>query len=66
MQIDIGTSNPVSQKPFPIAMIHYDWVKDEIYKLLNAKVICSSHSTWPAPIIMVPKGDGGKCLVINY
>ena len=66
MQIDTGTSYPVSQKPYPIAMKHYDWIKDEINKLLSAKVICSSHSSWSAPIIVVPKDDGGKCLVIDY
>ena len=66
MSIDTGTANPVSQKPYPIAMKHYDWVKTEIDKLLVAKVICSSHSSWSAPIIVVPKGDGGKRLVIDY
>ena len=66
MSIDTGTTDPVSQKPYPIAMKHYDWVKNEIEKLLAAKVIRSSHSSWSAPIIVVPKGDGGKCLVIDY
>ena len=66
MSIDTGATNPVSQKPYPIAMKHYDWVKNEIEKLLAAKVICSSHSSWSAPIIVVPKGDGGKSLVIDY
>ena len=66
MSIDTGTTDPVSQKPYPIAMKHYDWVKNEIEKLLTAKVIHSSHSSWSAPIIVVPKGDGGKCLVIDY
>ena len=66
MFIDTGTAGPVSQKPYPIAMKHYDWVKMEIEKLLAAKVICSSHSSWSAPIIVVPMGDGGKCLVIDY
>ena len=66
MTIDTGTSDPVSQKPYPIAMKHYQWVKEEIEKLLAAKVICTSHSRWSAPIIVVPKGDGGKCLVIDY
>ena len=42
MTIDTGTSEPVSQKPYPIAMKHYQWVKDEIEKLLAAKVICTS------------------------
>ena len=60
MAIDTGTSEPVSQKPYPIAMKNYQWVKDEIEKLLMAKVICSSRSSWSVPIIVVPKGDGGK------
>ena len=66
MTIDTGTANPVSQKPYPIAMKHYEWVKDEIEKLLAARVICTSHSSWSAPIIVVPKGNGGKHLVIDY
>ena len=66
MSIDTGTTDPVSQKPYPIAMKHYDWVKTEIEKLLAAKVIRSSHSRWSAPIIVVPKGDGDKHLVIDY
>ena len=41
-------------------------MKDEIEKLLAAKVIHTSHSSWSAPIIVVPKGHGGKCLVIDY
>ena len=66
MTIDAGTSDPVSQKPYPIAMKYYQWVKEEIEKLLAAKVICTSCSSWSAPIIEVPKGNGGKCLVIDY
>ena len=66
MQIDRDSSYPVSQKPYPIAMKHYDWIKDELNKLLDVKVICSGHSSWSAPIIVVSKGDGRKCLVIDY
>ena len=66
MTIDTGDSNPISQKPYPITMKHYQWVKEEIEKLLRAKVICSSRSRWSALIIVVPKGDGGICLVIDY
>ena len=60
MTINIGDSDPVSQKPYPIVMKNYHWVKDEIEKLLTAKVIHSSRSSWSAPIIVVPKGDNGK------
>ena len=59
-------SNPVSQNPYPITMKHYQWVKEEIEKLLAAKVLHSSRSSWSAPVIVVPKGDGGKHLVIDY
>ena len=61
-----GNSDPVSQKPYHITMKHYQWLKEEIEKLLAAKVICSSRLSWSAPIIVVSKGDGGKHLVINY
>ena len=66
MSIDTGDSDPVSQKPYPIAMKHYQWVKEEINKLLEGGVIRNSHSSWSAPIIVVPKGDGGKRLIIDY
>ena len=45
MQIDTCTFEPVSQRPYPIVMKHYDWVKNEINKLLDTKVIHSSHSS---------------------
>ena len=58
MAIDTGTSDPVSQKPYHITMKNYQWVKEEIEKLLTAKVIHSSRSSWSALIIVVPKRDG--------
>ena len=39
MTIDTGTPEPVSQNPYPIAVKHYQWVKDEIIKILTAKII---------------------------
>ena len=66
LSIDTGDLDPVSQKPYPIAMKHYQWVKEEIDKLLEAGVIRNSHSSWSAPIIVVLKGDGGKRPVIDY
>ena len=66
MSIDTGDSDPISQKPYPVAMKHYQWAKEEIDKLLEAGVIRNSHSSWLAPIIVVPKGDGGKRLIIDY
>ena len=39
MAIDTGTSEPVAQEPYPLVMKHYQWVKNEINKLLMANVI---------------------------
>ena len=50
---------------FPGTMKNYQWVKDKIEKLLAPKVICSSRFSLSVLIIVVPKGDGGKWLVIN-
>ena len=66
MQIDMGDSELVLQRPYPIAMKHYDWVSSEINKPLDAQVNHSSHSSWSTTIIVVPKGDSGKFLMINY
>ena len=66
MSINTGDLDSVSQKPYLVAVKHYNWVKEEIDKLLEAGVIRNSHSSWSAPIIVVPKGDRGKCLVIDY
>ena len=66
MTIDTGTSDPVSQKPYAVTMKNYQWVQEETEKLLTAVVIHSSRSSWSVPVIVVPKGDGGKQLVINY
>ena len=31
-----------------------------------ANIIQGSQSSWSVPLIVAPKGDGGKCLVIDY
>ena len=60
MTINTGNSDPISQKPYPIAMKNYQWVKEEIEKLLTAKAIHSSRSIWSVPNIVVRKGYEGK------
>ena len=66
MTIGTGDHPPIGKKPYTLALKHYDWVKDEIDKLLEAGVIRESHSSWSAPIVVVPKGDGGKRLCVDY
>ena len=66
MSIDTGDHLPIAKKPCALALKHYDWVRDEIDKLLEAGVIRESHSSLSAPIVVVPKGDGGKRLCMDF
>ena len=34
--------------------------------MLEAGVIRESHSSWSGPIVVVPKGDGGKKLCMDF
>ena len=53
MQMNMDDSEPASQKIYPIAMKHYEWVRSAINKLLDAWVIHNNHSSWSAPVIVV-------------
>ena len=66
MSIDTGNNPPVAKRPYILALKHNDWVKAEIDKLLEAGVIRESDSSWSVPIVVVPKGDGGKRLCVDY
>ena len=37
MTLDKGNSNPVSRKPYPITMKHYQWVEEEIEKTTHSQ-----------------------------
>ena len=66
MSIDTGDHPPVAKRPYTLALKHHDWVKAEIDKFLEAGVIRESNSSLSAPIVVVPKGDGGKRLCIDF
>ena len=54
MTIDTGTSEPVSQKPYPIAMKHYHWVK------MKLKSHSQEKSFVPAAPVGQPHYSGTK------
>lgn len=58
MDIDTGDSPPVCQRPYTLALKHYQWVKGEIELLEKAGVIKQSTSPWASPIVIVPKKSG--------
>ena len=55
MEIDTGSSPPVSQRPYNLPLKHVEWVHKEIETLEKAGVIVRSVSPWASPIVVVPK-----------
>ena len=55
MNIDMGDSHPVCQKPYTLPLKHYNWVQQEIETIEHAGVIRKSISPWASPIVVVPK-----------
>jgi hypothetical protein len=55
MKIDTGDHPPIAQRPYAIALKHYEWVREEIRQLERAGIIRDSVSPWASPIVVVPK-----------
>ena len=55
MEIEIGDSPPVCQRPYNLPLKHIDWVQKELDTLEKAGVITRSVSPWASPIVIVPK-----------
>ena len=55
MDIDIGDHPPICQKPYTLALKHYEWVQKEVEQLERTGIITRSVSPWASPIVIVPK-----------
>ena len=55
MDIDIGDHPPICQKPYTLALKHYEWVQKEVVQLEWTRIITRSVSPWASPIVIVPK-----------
>ena len=66
MSINTGDHLPIAKKLCALVLKHYNWVRDEIDKLLKAGVIQESYSSLSAPIVVLPKGGGGKRLCMDF
>ena len=44
---------PVAAQPYPLALKHHKFLKQEIKNLLDAGIICKSVSPWASPIVVV-------------
>ena len=55
VEIDMGDSLPITQKPYTLPLKHTEWVQRELEILEKAGVIVRSVSPWASPIVVVPK-----------
>ena len=50
MDIDTGDHPPICQKPYTLALKHYEWVQKEVEQLERTGIITRSVSPWASPI----------------
>ena len=55
MDIDTGDHPLICQKPYTLALKHYEWVQKEVEQLERARIITRSVSPWAGPIMIVSK-----------
>ena len=46
---------PIAAQPYPLALKHHEFLKQEIKNLLDAGNICKIMSPWESPIVVVEK-----------
>ena len=54
-EIDTGTHEPISMRPYRIPLGQREIVSEKIDELLEADLICRSNSPWNFPIVLVEK-----------
>ena len=64
--IDTGDAKPIGQAPRRLSPQKRKVVKEHIDKLLKAGIISPSRSPWASPVLLVPKGENGFRMCIDY
>ena len=55
MDIDTADHPSICQKPYTLALKHYEGVQKEVEQLERTGIITRSVSPWASPIMIVPK-----------
>ena len=71
MDIDTGDHLSICQKPYTLALKHYEWVQKEVDQLEWMGILTRSVSPWASPIVIVPKKSAPdepprRCMCINF
>lgn len=64
--VDTGDHLPIASPPYRLSPGRKEALHKEISILLENQVIEECESAWTAPVVMVPKPDGGTRLCIDY
>ena len=64
--MNVGDCPPICQKAYRIPYSQRDTVRKELDEMMKAGAIRPSVSPWEAPIVLVPKKDGGTCFCVDY
>lgn len=64
--IHTGEATPIAQKPYRTNPENQLFLKNEIKRMLEAKIIRPSSSPWASPVVIVGKKGGDKRLCIDY
>lgn len=65
-EIYVGDTTPILQQPYRIPYSRRGILKDEVEKMLAARVIRPSTSPWASPTVLVPKKDGGVRFCVDF
>jgi len=57
---------PIYTSPYRISPNERKFLREEIEKMLNAKIIRISHSPWSSPVLVVGKKDKSKRICLDY
>ena len=59
-------TTPIYLPPYRKSSAEREVIKQEVQKMLNAKVIEPCMSAWSSPCIMIPKKNGKKRFCVDY
>lgn len=59
-------SEPVSKPMYKLSFAELDELKKQLTELIEKGLIQPSKSPWGAPVLFVPKADGGQRMCIDY
>lgn len=57
---------PIYQHPYRKSMRERMAIREEIAKMLKARIIRASQSPWSSPVVMIPKKDGSHRFCVDY